>query len=273
MKKRDSLENENIELKNTLKAEKDSRLKDDTISAEQLYNTTFFIEVRMLGVDTEDAPWIQCTGAETGADIKMKIAKITKHKVEDQRLLFANTKVPDTMTVSELVVAENQIHTCRLHFTLDIDGGGKRAKTEDGDALSRDDKMAVVKDDIVGKMAIINQTAGDNATVQKVVAEINQVFAVVDTAGSCKQILAKIPKDALGLVVEATGCGNTDHKIAVLSKAVFHSSIDQVRALEGAFAKLSKNMKLVIELLLIANYFEEGSMNWKQFTRDVFAAK
>ena len=139
--------------------------------------------------------------------------------------------------------------------------------------ITRDAKIEELKDDVIAKIAIVKQAAGTNVIVQKVIGEIEQVMAGIDDPDIVKTILKNIPKDSLALVVDSTGCGNIDHKVTVLNKAMFCKSVDEVRVLENAFSKLTKCMKSVVELCLVSAYFGDGNMNWKQYTKDVFAAK
>ena len=132
-----------------------------------------------------------------------------------------------------------------------------------------------LKDDLTGKLVVIQQMAGGSDIAQKVLGEIQAVMKHLDDhdAEAISLVLQNLPKTSLNAVVESTGCGNLEHRVTVLSKAIFNESVDQVRSMESSFAKLTKCMKTVVELLLASKYYTEGSMSWKMYTKDVFEAK
>ena len=130
-----------------------------------------------------------------------------------------------------------------------------------------------MKEELVACVAVARQVGGHIPGVVQVITEIENCAATADNGDCVKDLLAGMQKPSLKLVSASTNCGNLHHKIAVLQKAIFAGSVENTRAMTSAFAKLSKAMDVVVELLLTVGYFDEGQMNWTQYTKDVYEAK
>ena len=167
-------------------------------------------------------------------------------------------------------------NTPPIHCLITLPSGtvqGKRAKNDQGDNMDKEEKVLELKNAILEKLAVIQNIAPDQAMVQRVVMEVNRCATAAENGNCVEELLKALPKVALAEVNSSTSCGNMEHKVNVLSKAVFSNSVDQVRAMESAFTKLNQAMKIVIELMMTVSYHDNGAMCWKKYTTDVFNAK
>ena len=179
----------------------------------------------------------------------------------------------DAMTMSALLETAGEVESTRVNLMLKLRGGGKAKLDADGQRLTKETRLRELKDELFGMTAVATQAAALDPLVGKVKADIDKCMGIVDTPGFMSALLAELPKDALLPVVASLSCGNLDQKVAVLRKAMFAETVEAVKGKKAAFAKLDKAMEVVTEILLTASYFEDGSMKWSSYSKDVFDAK